>query len=88
MIEAHGGVTTENIVQALTRDILKVGLQRLHKAGFHIVGHSHDEAIAIGRVGDNHYTWETMREIMSEPIEWALGFPLGGSGWSGAYYRK
>jgi DNA polymerase len=88
LIDAHGGVTTENIVQALTRDILKVGIQRLHAAGFNIVGHSHDEVITVHRVGDNYYSWETMREIMKEPIEWAPGFPLGAAGWSGPYYRK
>jgi DNA polymerase len=88
LINAHGGVTTENIVQALTRDILKVGIQRLHAAGFKIVGHSHDEVITLGRVGDNYYNWETMREIMKEPIAWAPGFPLGAAGWDGPYYRK
>jgi DNA polymerase len=87
-VEAHGGVTTENVVQALTRDILKVGLQRLHKAGFNIVGHAHDEAIAITRKGDNYYNWPRMREIMREPIDWVPGFPLNAAGWSGSYYRK
>jgi len=88
LVDAHGGVTTENIVQALTRDILKVGLQRLHEAGFRVVGHSHDEAIAIAPVGDNYYTLERMRQLMSAPISWAPGFPLNATAWSGAFYRK
>lgn len=87
-VEAHGGVTTENVVQALTRDILKVGLQRLHKAGFYLIGHSHDEAIALTKIGDNRFTLELMRELMRAPIEWAPGFPLNAAGWQGAYYRK
>jgi hypothetical protein len=88
LVPSHGGVTTENIVQALTRDILKVGLQRLHEAGFKIVGHSHDEAIAVTPIGDNYYTLERMRELMSAPIAWAPGFPLNAAGWFGPYYRK
>lgn len=87
-IDAHGGVTTENIVQALTRDILKVGLQRLHKAGFTIIGHSHDEAIVMTKIGDNYQTLELMRELMTQPIEWAPGFPLNAAGWQAPFYRK
>jgi len=88
VIPSHGGVCTENIVQSLTRDILKVGLQRLHEAGFKIVGHSHDEAIAVTPIGDNYYTLERMRELMSAPIAWAPGFPLNAAGWSAPFYRK
>lgn len=87
-VEAHGGVTTENITQGLCRDILKVGLTRLREAGFDVVGHAHDEAIAISRKGDNYYNWQTMREIMREPIEWLPGFPLNAAGYSSSYYRK
>jgi len=88
LVDAHGGVTTENIVQALTRDILKVGLQRLHEAGFIVIGHSHDEAIAIAPIGDNYYTLERMRQLMSAPIAWAPGFPLNATAWCGPFYRK
>jgi DNA polymerase len=78
----------ENICQALCRDILKVGMQRVHQAGFKIVGHAHDEIITIARKNDNYYNWRRMRELMCQPIEWAPGFPLNASGWSGPYYRK
>lgn len=87
-VEAHGGVLTENLVQGLCRDILKVGLTRLWEGGFDIVGHAHDEAIAVSRKGDNYYSWQTMRTIMREPIEWLPGFPLNAAGYSASYYRK
>lgn len=87
-ILAHGGVTTENLVQALTRDILKVGLTRLHKAGFDLRGHAHDEGIVLQRIGDTRFTLDLMRQIYREPIDWAPGFPLDASGWSGKFYRK
>lgn len=87
-IAGRGAHLTENIVQALTRDLLKVGLTRLDKAGFNIIGHSHDEIIVESRAGDNWYAWETMREMMIQPIDWLPDFPLGAAGWSGRYYRK
>lgn len=87
-LEGHGGVITENIVQALTRDILMVGLKRLHDDGFNLVGHAHDEGMAITRPKDNFYNWERMRELMIIPIGWAPGFPLGAAGWDGQFYRK
>jgi DNA polymerase len=87
-LEGHGGVITENIVQALTRDILFVGMKRLHDDGFNIVSHAHDEAMVMQRAGDNYYTLERMGELMKQPILWAPGFPLGASGWEGAFYRK
>lgn len=87
-LEGHGGVITENIVQAFTRDILMIGLQRLHEAGFRLVGHAHDEGMALVKEGDNYYTLELMRELMTKPIDWAPGFPLAAAGWEGAFYRK
>jgi DNA polymerase len=87
-IEIRGSKFCENVVQALCRDILKVGMQRVHEAGFYIVGHAHDEIITISHKGDNRYTWERMRDVMCQPIDWAPGFPLAAGGWSGPYYRK
>ena len=77
-----------NCVQALTRDILKVGLQRLDREGFQIVGHSHDEIIVESREADAEHTWEKMRSWMIQPIEWLPGFPINAAGWAGRYYRK
>jgi hypothetical protein len=88
-LQGHGGVIVENVVQAMmTRDVLKVYLTRLHKAGFKIVGHSHDEGMALCRLGDDRFTLARMLEIMKEPIEWAPGLPLGATGWHGQFYRK
>lgn len=87
-VEGRGSLIVENCDQAMTRDILKVGLQRLHKAGFYIIGHSHDEAIAMQRIGDNRFTLDLMKELFKAPIEWAPGFPLGASAWQGKFYRK
>jgi DNA polymerase len=80
----RGSHIVENITQGLTRDILKIGLMRLDAEGFRIIGHAHDEIIVEG----NERTWEHMREIMRQPIDWLPGFPLNASGYSSVYYRK
>jgi DNA polymerase len=87
-IESHGGVIIENIVQAIARDVLAVQMMRAHKAGFRLVGHAHDEAIARQRAGENRLTYKYLCEILSRAIDWAVGLPLGAAGWGGIYYRK
>jgi DNA polymerase len=87
-IESHGGVIIENIVQAIARDVLCIGLMRAHKVGFRLVGHAHDEAIARGRIGENRLTWQYLCDILKQAIDWASGLPLGAAGWGGAFYRK
>lgn len=87
-ISSHGGKITENIVQAIARDVLAIILRRAHKDGFYLVGHVHDEAIPVARKGDNYFTVERMIELMKRPIRWAPGLPLGAAGWSGPFYKK
>lgn len=87
-IESHGGVIIENIVQAIARDVLAVGMKRAHDFGFKIIGHAHDELIARHPKGDNKFTFQALGECMKEAISWAPGLPLGAAGWAGAFYRK
>lgn len=87
-LDGHGGVTTENVVQAIARDVLREKLMRMDEESFNIVMHSHDEGGAIGRKGANRLNLELMLDIFKEPISWAPGLPLGASGWAGPFYRK
>lgn len=84
-VTSWAAVVFENLVQAIARDVLAVGLMRAHKAGFKIVGHAHDEIIAVG---DKQMPYQRLCEVMTRPIDWCPGLPLGAAGWSGAYYRK
>lgn len=87
-IYTHGGKFTENLVQAIARDILKVGLLRAKKFGFRIVGHVHDEILALIRKGDNYFTGELLGRLMTALIDWCPDLPLAAAGWSGGFYKK
>lgn len=87
-VYSSGGKIIENIVQAIARDILCIGLYRAHQFGFPIVGSVHDEIITCTREGENWFTLENLRECMIAPIEWAAGLPLGAAGYTGKLYRK
>lgn len=78
----YGGLITENIVQAICRDLLATALVRLEREGFKTVLHIHDEIICEG--GD----LEAMAQIMSEAPSWAPGFPVLVEGFTCPRYSK
>jgi DNA polymerase bacteriophage-type len=87
-VYTHGGKLAENITQAVCRDILADCLLRLHRAGFYLVGHVHDEGICEEDRNDKIHTWEKMREIFSQPIARYPGFPIRAAGYAAQFYRK
>jgi DNA polymerase len=84
--DTFGGSLTENIIQALTRDVLRDGLLGADKAGFKLVGHVHDEAIAEG--ADNANDLAEFERVLCESSEWADGFPIKAEGYLSKRYRK
>lgn len=86
-IFSHGGKLVENIVQALSRDILVEGLKRAHRKGFRIVMHVHDEIITEVP-DDSDLGLDDLMHCMTDSIPWAPGLPLGAAGWEGYFYRK
>ena len=83
---AHGGLLTENITQAICRDLLAEALLRLEAAGFPIIMHVHDEAVAEVKAGAR--TLEEFEQIMTVVPAWAEGFPISAAGWVGNRYKK
>lgn len=86
IIDTYGGSLVENLVQAIARDCLTVSLMRLHKSGFNIVMHVHDEVVLDVPMGKSNL--DEVCAIMSEPIPWANGLPLGAAGFEGKFYKK
>lgn len=87
-IDSHGGKIIEQATQGTARDVLAVKLMALHKDGFNLVAHVHDEALSEEPINSNYYRLQRMVDHMKSPIKWAPGLPLGAAGWEGQFYRK
>jgi DNA polymerase len=83
----HGGKLTENLVQAIARDVLAAGLVRATKLGFKIVLHVHDEIVCEVPDGSK-LTIDDLCEAMASPISWAPGLPLAAEGAVSHIYKK
>ena len=83
-----GGKLTENLIQAIARDCLATSMQKIQKAGYHIVMHVHDEVIVEVPTDDAEGHLKRIEELMGEPIEWAPGLILTADGFTSEYYRK
>lgn len=85
-IDTYGGKLVENIVQAVSRDLLVYALVRVASevSEAQIVLHVHDEIACESQ----HEVLNKIERIMSEPPEWAKGLPLGAEGFSAEFYQK
>jgi DNA polymerase len=87
-ISTHGGKLFENLVQGIARDILAYCLLQFEEREMPVVGHVHDEGIALVEDDILSPTVGDMIDIMSTPIFWAPGLLLGADGYEGTYYHK
>lgn len=81
----YGGKLTENIVQAIARDILGEVMIKAEAASLPIVFHVHDE-IVVEAPEDRPLS--DVEAIFSRPIDWCKDLPLKGAGYSTPYYLK
>lgn len=82
----RGGHLTENICQAVARDILANGIMLAEEKGMDVVAHVHDEVVV--EVDEAVFSVEDLRQAMIALPNWAEGLPLDASGFSSKYYRK
>lgn len=82
----YGGLWTENVVQAIARDLLAGAMARAEERGYCIVMHTHDELVAD--VPKGHGTLEELESIMLTLPPWAEGLPVAAEGWIDRRYRK
>lgn len=84
-IRTYGGKLTENVVQAIARDILGVVILRAREAGLPVVFHIHDEIVVEAAPGQ---TLQQVEDLFSKPITWCSDLPLKGAGYTTPYYLK
>ena len=82
-IESYGPKYVENIVQAISRDILCHAMQALRK--YPIVAHVHDEIIIEA---DSDMQLSTVCEEMGQTPPWAKGLLLCADGYECRFYKK
>ena len=84
-IETYGPKLVENIVQAISRDILCDAMRRLDDAGLSIVMHVHDEVVIEA---DDGVLLDEVCQIMSVTPHWAKGLILRADGFRCPFYQK
>lgn len=84
----YGGKLAENIVQAVSRDILLNGMFRAHEAGLNLVGHVHDEIVCLEREEEAEEKLAILKTCMKTAPEWAADLPLDAAGFAERIYRK
>lgn len=87
-VDTYGGKLSENIIQAIARDLLADGMRRLDAAGFDIVLHVHDEVCADIPNESTDFILSEMCRILGEPVPWAKGLGTPAEGFITNYYKK
>ncbi len=80
----YGGLQTENVVQAVARDLMLDAMFRLEGEGHRTVLTVHDEILAEAPGAD----LDAFAQLMGQPSEWAPELVVKAEGWQGPRYRK
>lgn len=84
-INSYGPKFVENIIQAMSRDILAEAMERLEAAGYDIVMHVHDEAVIEA---PRDAVLDDACRIMSKTPDWTPGLILNAAGYECEFYQK
>ena len=86
--KTYGGKLTENVVQAIARDVMVYGMQQLDAAGFRLVATVHDEAVCEESETNVDARLAEGQRLMEMKPKWADGLPLVADGFVAKRYRK
>lgn len=82
--KTYGGKLTENLCQAIARDIMVHGMFNVEAAGYNLLITVHDELIAEAEVGDV----KEFEQLITDLPEWAKGYPITAEGFQSFRYKK
>lgn len=83
-----GGAITENVVQAIARDIFVEGVLRLDAAKIPVILRSHDEVVVLLSEKNAEKKLEKAIDIFCCKPSWAQDLPIAGEGELTSYYKK
>lgn len=84
-LKVWGGFLTENVCQAVARDVMRDAIIRLEDAGIETLFTVHDEIVCEV---DKNFPKEEIRSIMNVTPEWMPGLPLEIEQDETDYYKK
>lgn len=83
---AYGGLWVENIVQAISRDLLAESMLRVEAAGYAPILSVHDEVVCERAEGSGDLAEFT--KLLAQTPDWATDCPVSAEAWTGVRYRK
>lgn len=84
-LESYGPKFVENIVQAISRDILAFSMKQLSSNDFKIVGHVHDEVIIECPIEQK---LDEVASLMGIAPDWLSDINLRADGYECFFYQK
>jgi DNA polymerase len=88
-VYTYGGKITENVVQAISRDLLSEGMFEADAMNAVIPMHVHDEIVCESDADDPFgFGVSDLKYCMEKSPEWAKDLVLGAEGWEGKFYKK
>jgi DNA polymerase len=87
-VDAYGGLLTENVVQALARDMLVDSLEKLEKTDYPVILTVHDEDVCD--VPTQRADASILQQVMEDRPQWAIymDVPVAAETWTGDRYQK
>lgn len=76
----YGGLLTENVVQAIARDIMVLSIRKMELAKFPVVLHVYDEIVAQVKKGKAKKAEALLVKSLSTPPPWGQGMILAAEG--------
>ena len=87
-VDTYGGKLTENVVQAIARDLLADAMRNLNDAKFDIVMTVHDEIVCELLEDTAEERLKEMQKLMCVHAPWSEGIPLRAEGELTPFYKK